>query len=334
MKCSFSDNRPFSEGCRSLPKKVSTGSEDLELYIIDLPVRLKGFDTFINSWLLLDHNKDISVLVDTGPASTIPVLEESLSGMGITGIDHLLLTHIHLDHGGGAGHFIQDHPETDLLVSQRGVRHLVDPSRLWEGSVSTLGETAHVYGRPLPVPESALADPEKLDLPLEILHTPGHASHHLSFRYNGAILFAGEAAGVHLPMENDSHVYLRPATPPPFHLETALSSLDVLMKDPSSIMCYGHYGYTHEPAKMLDLCRTQLLFWEKEIADLLGPHSSLLEKEKWSEAVPVCLQMLMEKDPLLASYGSLVADVREREFFFLQNSIRGFLGYLAEKNQS
>lgn len=334
MRCSCSENRPFCEGSRSLPGKVDTGSDELELYLIDLPVRLKGFDNFINSWLLLDHTKDIALLVDTGPASTIPVLEEALSRMGITRIDHLLLTHIHLDHGGGAGHFIRNHPETDLLVSPRGIRHLVDPTRLWEGSVSTLGETAHVYGRPSPVPESTLADPEKMDLSLEIFYTPGHASHHLSFRYNKAILFAGEAAGVYMPMQNDNPVYLRPATPPPFHLETALSSLDLLMKDPSSIMCYGHYGYTHEPAKMLDLCRTQLLLWEKEIADLLGPDSSLLEKEKREEVVPVCLQMLMEKDPLLVSYENLVPEVREREFFFLQNSIRGFLGHLAEKYQS
>lgn len=334
MRCSFSEDRPFYEGSRYLPQTVSTGSEDLELYLVDLPVKLRGFDNFINSWLLLDHKKDIAVLVDPGPASTIPVLEESLSSMGITRIDHLLLTHIHLDHGGGAGHFIQNHPETDLLVSQRGIRHLVDPTRLWEGSVSTLGETAHIYGRPAPVPEAALADPDKLDLPLEILYTPGHASHHLSFRYKRAILFAGEAAGVYLPMENDSHVYLRPATPPPFHLDTALSSLDVLMSYPSSIMCYCHYGYTHEPSKMLDLCRAQLLFWEKWIPHLLGPDSSLLEKNKWGEVVPMCLQMLMDKDPLLASYENLAPEVREREFFFLQNSIRGFLGHLAEKYQS
>ena len=140
-------------------------------------------------------------LVDLGPASTVPALEKSLSTLGVEELDYVLLTHIHLDHAGGIGHLVKIFPGTRIVVPFRGRKHLIDPSRLWEGSLKTLGEMVLTFGEMIAVSEDdILKNTISID-GLEVWDTPGHASHHQSFLYKRGdenILFPGEAAGVML----------------------------------------------------------------------------------------------------------------------------------------
>jgi len=305
---------------------LSSGGRDL--YFIPLPMVLNGFGRFLNSWLLLDRLSDTSVLVDTGPASTFPILEEAIGSLGVEKIDYLVLTHVHLDHGGGAGHFMVRFPEARVIVSPRGVKHLIDPSRLWEGSLSVLGATAEAYGKPIPIPSAVIADYEKEKLPMEIMQTPGHASHHISC-ICGDILFAGEAAGVYLPVPDKNGIYIRPATPPPFRMDVSLSSLDLLSGRDVSVICYGHCGYSEKPAEAMQLHREQLLLWEREIGNILNERSYVKDDGNLREITEICLEKLSKEDPLLVSLNLFPNDVSAREKYFLGNSIRGFIGYLS-----
>ncbi len=328
----------------SLVKKDKT----MDLYLIDLPLSVRGFQKFLNCWLIIDHPRDKIVLVDTGPASTIPFLEKALSSLGIERVDYLLLTHVHLDHGGGAGHFHEKFPLAQVLVSPRGSRHISDPSRLWEGSLATLGGMAEAYGKPIPVPPSAIVDPGRNLLPLKVIDTPGHATHHLSFLYED-ILFAGEAAGVYLPRDpqigmdaiwieaclspimKDLPNYIRPATPPPFHMDTTLESLDLLNGRCVSTLCYCHYGFSNYPSMMLQSSRSQILLWEREIRYMLKEENGSGENRSEDDLVEISLHRLLQVDLNLRAFDFLVGAVQQREGFFLKNSIRGFIRCLCSK---
>lgn len=280
--------------------------------------KLPGFDDFIGAWVVTGPP---AILVDVGPAASATALVESLAALGIERLEAILLTHIHIDHAGGAGALCRFFPDTPVVCHRAAHRHLVDPTRLWEGSLETLGDTAWAYGPIGAVPAERLVDAESFhDFGVEVLMTPGHAPHHVSFRI-GDRLFAGEAGGVFL--DRGGEPYLRPATPPRFFLETSLESLDRLIAVDHAILCYGHFGASRNGRRLLEAHRRQLLDWARTVGDVAAGRAS--------EADPVeaCLARLLQTDPLLAPFGQMPREVRRRERGFLRNSIRGFLGYLS-----
>ena len=121
-------------------------------YKINLPIPRGGFESFLDGWFIKDEARAQNILVETGPASAVPELFARLEELGNPRIDYLIYTHIHLDHAGGAGHFIRRYPDTKLLAPAKGRPHLVDPSKLIAGSRTSLGSLCDVYGEPLPVP--------------------------------------------------------------------------------------------------------------------------------------------------------------------------------------
>jgi hypothetical protein len=123
---------------------------------------------------------------------------------------------------------------------------------------------------------------------------------------------------------DDGRHYLRPATPPRFFLETHLQSLDLLVKVPHRWLCFGHFGVCAATPEILQAHRRQLLQWSELIEDL-GRRLSGPELEE------ACLQAVLGQDPLLAGWPQLPAEVQERERGFLRNSIRGFIGYLGDR---
>jgi|KBSSwiStaDraftv2_1062776.scaffolds.fasta_scaffold64665_2 glyoxylase-like metal-dependent hydrolase (beta-lactamase superfamily II) len=162
-------------------------------------------------------------LVDPGPASCLDTLELRLNGLGIRFADvtHILLTHVHLDHGGSTGTLVRRYPWLKVFVHQRGTPHLVEPTRLVRSATRLWGEQMHaLWGEVAPVPASNIVT---LDLSteatrieaagrtLDVRYTPGHAAHHVSFfdRSSG-VAFVGDVAGVRVT----GH-YVRPPTPPP-----------------------------------------------------------------------------------------------------------------------
>jgi len=209
-------------------------------------------------------------------------------------------------------------PNAIVIVHETDGRHLIEPAGLWEDSQRALGKLALRYEQIEPVPqEQILITKEGMlfnlgEMEIEVLNTPGHAPHHLSFldRKEGR-LFAGEAAGVYI------RGLIRPATVPPFNLEQALTSLDKLIRLGATSLYYAHFGYaTHAPDK-LRYYKQQLILWGNIIADCLEKGAN--RQEMYNE--------IREKGDALAQIDGLPSSERHRELSFAKNSIMGFIGY-------
>ena len=289
-----------------------------DLYLISLPIPIKGFDGFIGAWF---YAGDPVMLVDVGPTVSVPHLLNAIAEIDRGTPELILLTHIHIDHAGGIGRVANAFPQAKVVCHPKGVAHLIDPERLWQGSLKILGDVARAYEPIAPLPPGQVLDMEQLRIPqIECIETPGHAVHHLSYMI-GDLLFAGEAGGVCLPLP-DPTLYLRPATPPRFFLETSLKSIDRLIDKKPQQICYGHIGLKDEALEMLKANRHQLLNW----LELIRPfyHDSKGDPS----IIPACIEHLLAEDSLLKGFSLLEDDHQERERGFLSNSIKGYWGYL------
>jgi glyoxylase-like metal-dependent hydrolase (beta-lactamase superfamily II) len=285
------------------------------VFLVEITQVGRGFDGFIGPWLCTGA---LNVLVDVGPASCAEGLLASIKELGVDTIDYVLLTHIHLDHAGALSHVMKAFPSARAIVHEKAVRHLSDPAALWEGSRKVLGAMAEQYGRPQPVAKERLIAHTASQLQqIDIIETPGHAPHHLSFVCMGH-LFAGEAGGNYFSW--DKREYLRPATPPPFLFEPFLESIQRLMALGDMPICYGHFGKAESSIAMLGRFLTQVLSWKETIKKILVDEKAPTESG--------CLEALLARDPELQAFAFMDPAVRERERFFMLNSIRGFIGYL------
>jgi glyoxylase-like metal-dependent hydrolase (beta-lactamase superfamily II) len=288
-----------------------------ELSLITLYPPIRGFRDFIGVWL---YRGEKTFLVDVGPSATADGLLWVLQELKLHQLDYILLTHIHLDHAGGIGDIVVNFPETPVICHSAGIPHLIDPARLWQGTVKTLGDTGRSYGQIKAVPERCLIDAEGFssDTIVPII-TPGHSPHHVSFKTE-KYMFAGETGGVSLSLPEGGE-YMRPATPPRFLLDVSINSIDKLISCNPSRICYGHFGMRNNAVEMLTRHRNQLLLWN----EIIGEEMKNFSDENFYE---ICIERLFHKDFLLKGFSQLDAAAQERERFFLKNSIKGFAEYL------
>jgi glyoxylase-like metal-dependent hydrolase (beta-lactamase superfamily II) len=209
------------------------------------------------------------VLIECGPALSIDATIRALSelGLGPDDLAFLVVTHVHLDHAGGAGDLLAAFPQAKVVVSPRGARHLSDPERLNASAARVYGELFDtVYGPCTPIAAERIIAPEHgelLDLGggrrLEILDTPGHAKHHIGvFEPDLGALFTGDSVGVRL----EGMRALRPATPPAdFNFETMLESLAIYRERAARTLYLAHFGDVGEPATVLDEAEDRVRAW-------------------------------------------------------------------------
>ncbi len=291
----------------------------LDLHLVDLDQTARGFRGFISCWLA--RTEDLVYVVDPGPTSTIPHLVAELRARGVEQVDYALLTHIHLDHAGGTAAFLQAFPEARVYCPPRGRRHLVDPARLWAGSVGVLGDVARMYGEPGPVPEEALVYEEHLsELGITVHLTPGHASHHACLVHED-VLFAGEVFGTTTKLPS-GRPYLRPATPPRLLADVAQDSMHRMGALGSELrVAFAHHGLDRDPAVWAARASAQLrrwISWGREAREAGGDWQSAV----WERA--------LAEDPLCGGerWLELAEDVREREAYFARNTLEGIAGWL------
>jgi len=294
--------------------------------MIDVEPPVAGWDEFIGPYVLGARQV---ALVDVGPSSSAGNLIDGLKALYIKpkSVSHILLTHVHLDHAGAIGELLEFLPQANVVVHPKGAPHLADTDKLWEGSAKTLGDLAEKYGRPQNVaPERIVPVEDGMriglgdGLDLEVMYTPGHAVHHLSFFERGSgMLFAGEAGGVYTSRDD----LLRPATPSPFILEQKLASIDKLVERKPTTICYGHFGPGKDARHNLLRYREQLELWREVVSEILASGAG-------SEAI---FSELMERDANLESMKDLPEDQYQRECYFMINNIRGFVGYVEKRNR-
>jgi glyoxylase-like metal-dependent hydrolase (beta-lactamase superfamily II) len=301
--------------------EIECGALPDGLFLFDLPQPRTGFHHFVSSWFFVDP-AGRRIVVDPGPANTIPLLLKELSSV-TDGVDIVLLTHIHLDHSGGISQFCEQYPNAKVVVHGKARRHLIDPGRLWRSSLEVLGRLAEMYGAPRPLDPKFLAEPGEIT-GVTIIETPGHSPHHLSFVVPLAekkLFFIGEAAGMHIPMTpSDDLPYLRPTSPPKFDGDAARESIhkleDALKGD--ELLCYSHWGLAHDPKNMISLSSRQLDEWISIISEM---------RDKPMETIA---DYLISHDPLMGGYAKLPEDLRKRERIFILNSATGILKHIGQ----
>lgn len=196
-------------------------------------------------------------LVETGPGSTVTQLEAGLArlGLGWRDITDVLVTHIHLDHAGAAGHVARA-AHARVYVHPVGAPHLLDPSRLLASARRLYGEQMEaLWGAFLPVPADRLhvvGDGEIIPaagLRFRAVETPGHARHHHAYLLDG-LCFTGDIAGARLPRQR--HIRL-PTPPPDIDLPAWHASLKRLRDLRPDALLLTHYGpITSEPLRHLE----------------------------------------------------------------------------------
>jgi len=237
-----------------------------------LPAGVTGIDTHmggqseITAGFLVRGERP--ALIETGPARVAGAIAEGVARAGLSPDDlaWIVVTHVHLDHAGGAGDLVRTFPNATVVVHPVGARHLVDPERLLASSARVYGPLMDtVYGGLTPVEAGrikAAEDGDTLDLGgrrLEIIHAPGHAKHHVAvFEPDLGALFAGDGVGTLLP----STGVLRPATPPPdFDRDLAVASLRAFAERRPEHLVLTHFGPITPPADRLAEAEEKLLRW-------------------------------------------------------------------------
>jgi hydroxyacylglutathione hydrolase len=203
--------------------------------------------------LIVDHG-EVGV-VDTGTnASTSRVLEALAAlGLGPDAVRYVLLTHIHLDHAGGAGDLLGRCPNARLVVHPRGARHMADPSRLWAATVAVYGldEATRMYGALVPVPVGRIVEAtDGLELSLgsrtlRFIDTPGHARHHVAIADSGSgHVFAGDTFGIsYRELDEGNRQFVIPtSSPTQFEPDAAHASVDrIVAHAPGGAVYVTHY---------------------------------------------------------------------------------------------
>jgi len=285
------------------------------LFMVELETG--GFKNLICSYVIKGKKP---VLVESGPSNSIPNLLSGLKELDVKleDVEYVAVTHIHLDHGGGAGTLLKSLPNAKVIVHPRGMPHLVDPQRLWPSSQKVLGFVSEIFGKPEPVPKERVIPVTEgtFDLgygaKLSVIETVGHASHNLSFKesFNGGI-FPGDAAGTYLP-EFDVVI---PTTPPPFYLDAALSSLDKLISLEPTALYFSHFGKANNAIERLKDYKLQLQLWADIAEEGVG--------KNWS------LEQIRDKIVTEDTAMRLVADfVKSHRIYsktVLENCVRGFI---------
>ena len=245
------------------------------------------------------------VLIESGPASTLDQLAAGLAkhGLKLADIHHVLVTHIHLDHAGAAGHLARH--GAHIYVHEFGAKHLLDPSKLIDSATRIYGDQMNkLWGKIIPIPANQLTSVHDGDvievqgLRIEAIETPGHARHHHSFALDD-ICFTGDIAGITVPgiPEPPKGRFIALPTPPPeFDRDAWLASLARLQARNFRVIYPTHFGERHNPrahfnrvgelvSEHAEFVRHQLNFGDRSPAQILAAYIAWQQRESAADGV-------------------------------------------------
>jgi glyoxylase-like metal-dependent hydrolase (beta-lactamase superfamily II) len=228
------------------------------IHIIDTGFVRPRFDA---AYLVVENGR--GAFIDCGTNFAVPRMLAGLDEAGISAaeVDWLILTHVHLDHAGGAGELIARLPNAQLVVHPRGARHMIDPSVLWAGASAVYGEAVmeQTYGRLRPIPvERVIEAPdahvvELAGRPLLCIDTPGHARHHLTvYDERANACFTGDVFGLsYRDFDTANGPFILPTTSPVQFDPPALhASIERLLALQPDAMYLTHYGRVEDVERL------------------------------------------------------------------------------------
>ena len=233
-----------------------------KLYMID--AHMEGMNSRLSCYL---YDTAEPLIVDAGPSTSFEHLVSVLDHLGIDAIATVLVTHVHIDHGGGAGHFAQKYPDARIAVHHLGAPHLARPARLWDSTARIYGAEALKvkWGEMLPIDEGRIDALYEGDIvstgsvELRILDTPGHAKHHVTiFDPDSGAMFVGDAAGLCYPHGHP----VQPNTPPPdFDPHLMTGTLRRMAALDPAFVGFAHFGPRHDALAALDESEERVWEW-------------------------------------------------------------------------
>jgi len=270
----------------------------IDLFDLSLPERT-------GSYVILD---DDVTIIETSASPSHDYLLKGLTELGVTldRIKNIIVTHIHLDHSGGAGLLMEKCPNATLYVHPKGAKHLINPTKLIASAKQVYGDLFDKLFDPIiPIDEKRIKtvnDGESLqidnDRSLQFLHTPGHAEHHISiFDTKSKFVYTGDTIGVFYPqLQPEGLTFVLPSTSPnQFSYDSMIqSSKRILELNPSKI-CFGHYGCSDNIIKSLGSFYRYLdLFYEETKKQI--QHGSELPFEELTNLLSITLNKIIKED--------------------------------------
>ncbi len=231
-------------------------------------------------------------LVDCGYASSYESVLAGLAEVGVmpTDMRYLIPTHVHLDHAGAAGRLVKEMPNVEVVAHERGVPHLVDPTKLVESSTRVFGRAImDMYGTPDPIPSERVASVGKeshLDLgerlSATLIHAPGHAPHQVSVLLDDTkALLTADAVGIVYP----GMKALIPTTPPPsFNPAELEATVRMLRQTTPSELLVPHFGLRKDVDWVFDRTADLVQLWVDKVKVLWKQGKTL---EEVTEAMEV-----------------------------------------------
>ncbi|MEM1532052.1 MAG: MBL fold metallo-hydrolase [Nitrososphaerota archaeon] len=286
------------------------------VYLID--TMALGVREFVAAYLLVDEK---TALIDTGYASSLNVLLSDIKSIGLdpSMLDYIIVTHVHLDHAGAAGSLIKTATNAKVLAHPRGVKHLVDPTRLISSVEEIYGQVAALFGKVEPIPPeqvSSVEDCARVSLGkmrLKFVHTQGHAPHHICvYEETNSFLFTGDVISGTYP---SFPVFVPPSVPPSFDYHGLIEDLKRLMKLEPKLLMVPHFG-VRQASKSVFEGEISLLNWWKDF----------ISSEKESGDVELITDAACKA--LAKKFGVNVKEVPDYVRTSIKLAVEGMLGYL------
>jgi len=298
------------------------------IYMID--ERLYSIPRYGSVYLIDGERK---ALIDSGPSTSANAIFDGIRRVGVRpeDIDYVIVTHIHLDHAGGAGALIRDMPRAQVVVHHKGSKHLVDPARLVSSVVEVQGEEAMVRdGEVVPIAMERVKparDGDVLRLSerqiLRFIDAPGHGAHGMCIwesRNNG--LFVGDAVGLYFT--GDREVLLLATPPPGFNLELSLDTLEKLISLDASIIYFAHFGATNKVQEKLQLAMDKLRDWGDIVVKAMKASEPSSVKERLIAQACAELEPVKKMEPLYKYLSEVLAPM----------NVAGYIGYYQGKHEA
>jgi glyoxylase-like metal-dependent hydrolase (beta-lactamase superfamily II) len=269
-----------------------------------------GLPKVLSSYLIVDNK---IAIVDCGPSSVIPELTSLISECGVIAndVEYLLLTHIHLDHAGGAASFLKNFPNAKVLIPERGYKHMLDPSVLNASSLPVLGEEIFQrWGACEPVPTDlalSVSPHAKINLgntEIEYLPAPGHAPHHTILKMSPAsIIFTADSMGI---LDEETNCIIPTSPPPSFDFPQAIRDITAVEVFSPNLACPAHFQELKPVQRIYQQIMDTYKRWADRASELIA------ERALKSYDLNDCRQLFSNLTVDFSKYSSLSADLKEQ----------------------